>query len=156
MLSLAWMILQKQQRTSANLLKPNQMTATTPIPDLMGQAIRFRKIMQQPVGTFNPEIASLQRKLISEEYEEFLDGHAEAVVYLQNQRSREALLKECADLVFVVFQYCAAAGWPLDEALDRVFESNLSKLVDGKPVKNEDGKVIKGPNYRPPYLTDLV
>ena len=112
--------------------------------------------MDQPVGTFSPEIVSLQQKLISEEYQEVLEAHAEAVVYIQNKRSREHLLKELADLVFVCFQYAAAAGWPLDEALDRVFESNLSKLVDGKPVKNEHGKVTKGPNYHPPYLTDLV
>jgi predicted HAD superfamily Cof-like phosphohydrolase len=52
--------------------------------------------------------------------------------------------------------FSAAMGWPLDEALDRVFESNMSKLVDGKPVKNEFGKVIKPPHYHPPYLTDLI
>ena len=75
---------------------------------------------------------------------------------LQNMRSREAALKELADLVYVCFQYAAAAGWELDEALDRVHQSNLSKLVDGKPLKREDGKVLKGPNYKPPTLIDLV
>jgi predicted HAD superfamily Cof-like phosphohydrolase len=44
----------------------------------------------------------------------------------------------------------------LDEALDRVHKSNMSKLVDGKPLKRDDGKVLKGPNYKPPYLADLV
>ena len=94
--------------------------------------------------------------LIAEEYLELLQAHAESIVYIQNKRSREEALKELADLVYVCFQYAAAAGWPLDEALDRVHESNLSKLVDGKPVKNEKGKVIKPAHYYPPYLTDLV
>lgn len=42
------------------------------------------------------------------------------------------------------------------EAFKRVHESNMSKLVDGKVFKNSDGKVLKGPNYKPPYLGDLV
>ena len=85
-----------------------------------------------------------------------MEAHAEAIQYIQNTRSRERLLKELADLVFTCFQYSAAMGWPLDEALDRVYESNMSKLVNGKPIKNEFGKVIKPANYHPPYLTDLI
>lgn len=42
------------------------------------------------------------------------------------------------------------------EAFRRVHESNMSKAIDGKFVRNEQGKVIKGPNYREPYLLDLV
>jgi|TARA_Y100000033_G_scaffold15375_1_gene14263 predicted HAD superfamily Cof-like phosphohydrolase len=75
---------------------------------------------------------------------------------MQNPRAREAALKELADLVYVCFQYSAAAGWELDVALDRVHKSNMSKLVDGKPLKREDGKVLKGPNYQPANLIDLV
>ena len=37
------------------------------------------------------------------------------------------------------------------------YESNMSKLdEDGKPILREDGKVLKGPNYKPPNLEDLV
>jgi NTP pyrophosphatase (non-canonical NTP hydrolase) len=43
------------------------------------------------------------------------------------------------------------------EAFERVVASNMTKLGDdGKPVRNEAGKVIKGPNYVAPYLTDLA
>lgn len=43
------------------------------------------------------------------------------------------------------------------EAFVRVHKSNMSKLgLDGKPIKREDGKVMKGPNYAPPDLSDLV
>ena len=53
--------------------------------------------------------------------------------------------------------YAAAVGWDLDEALTRVHESNLSKLDDDlRPIKREDGKVMKGPNYKPANLIDLV
>jgi predicted HAD superfamily Cof-like phosphohydrolase len=43
------------------------------------------------------------------------------------------------------------------EAFDRVHNSNMSKLgADGKPIYREDGKVLKGPNYKAPDLSDLV
>ena len=43
-----------------------------------------------------------------------------------------------------------------EEALNRVHESNMSKLdEDGKPILRDDGKVLKGPNYKPPDLSDL-
>jgi hypothetical protein len=42
-------------------------------------------------------------------------------------------------------------------AFFRVHESNMSKLgEDGKPIKREDGKILKGPNYKEPDLTDLL
>ena len=66
-------------------------------------------------------------------------------------------LKELADLVYVCYQYAENMGWFLDEALDRVHQSNMSKLgEDGLPIYREDGKVLKGPNYAPPKLTDLI
>ncbi len=43
------------------------------------------------------------------------------------------------------------------ETFDRVHASNMSKLgEDGKPIRREDGKALKGPNYKPPVLDDLV
>ena len=43
------------------------------------------------------------------------------------------------------------------ETFRRVHASNMSKLGDdGLPVRREDGKILKGPNYKPPYLMDLV
>ena len=50
----------------------------------------------------------------------------------------------------------AAIGWDLDTALDRVHESNMSKLEDGKPIKDEFGKIQKSRNYQPPSLLDLA
>jgi len=125
-------------------------------PDLMNQAIQFRQVMGQSVGTFTPGTLSTQVRLIEEEVEEFLQAYNDTVTFIQNLKAREPCLKELADLVYVAFQFAAAAGWELDEALDRVHQSNMSKLVDGKPLKRADGKVLKGPNYEPPYLTDLV
>lgn len=44
-----------------------------------------------------------------------------------------------------------------DEAFRRVHKSNMSKLDnDGKPIKREDGKILKGPNYAPPDMSDIT
>jgi len=96
-----------------------------------------------------------QKTLIEEEFKEFLE--AEGFLFRHGQNFQEEALKELADLVYVCYQYAENMGWFLDEALDRVHKSNMSKLGDnGKPIYREDGKVLKGPNYNPPNLEDLV
>ena len=77
--------------------------------------------------------------------------------YLSNPQNKANILKELADLVYVCYQYAANMGWDLDEAMHSVHESNMSKLDEnGKPIYRDDGKVLKGPNYAPPTLEDLV
>ena len=98
---------------------------------------------------------SYQKNLIVEEFKEFLE--AEGMLFRENIVFESEALKELADLVYVCYQYAENMGWLLDEALDRVHKSNMSKLdTEGKPIYREDGKVLKGPNYKPPILTDLV
>lgn len=106
-------------------------------------AREFAKAMNQ-----NPD-PSMSSELIDEEYKEW----DEAYTY-EDDKSE---LKELADLIYVVYGYANVMGWDLDEAVRRVHLSNMSKLGDdGKPIYREDGKVMKGPNYKPPELGDLV
>ena len=98
---------------------------------------------------------SYQKNLIVEEFKEFLE--AEGMLFRKNDTIESEALKELADLIYVCYQYAENMGWFLDEALDRVHQSNMSKLgEDGKPIYREDGKVLKGPNYKPPDLSDLL
>ena len=79
------------------------------------------------------------------------------MLFRESDELHQNALKELADLVYVCYQYAENMGWFLDEALDRVHKSNMSKLDDnGEPIYRDDGKVLKGPNYAPPYLKDLV
>lgn len=119
---------------------------------LLQQAITFRQAMDQPLNTPDENVYELQFKLIEEEYHELRDAFETEL----DGVTKEEQLKELADLVFVCYQYAAARGWNLDVAMRRVFESNMSKLVDGKPLRRADGKVLKGPNYQPPILEDLL
>ena len=98
---------------------------------------------------------SCQKNLIVEEFKEFLES--EGSLFREHPNAQEEALKELADLVYVCYQYAENMNWSLDEALNRVHESNMSKLdEDGKPIYREDGKVLKGPNYKLPNLTDLI
>ena len=97
---------------------------------------------------------AVQHKLIVEEFKEFLE--AEGMLFMHGRNHQEHALKELADLVYVCYQFAENMGWFLDEALNRVHESNLSKLDDdGNPIYRDDGKVLKGPNDKPPDLSDL-
>jgi predicted HAD superfamily Cof-like phosphohydrolase len=96
-----------------------------------------------------------QKNLIVEEFKEFLE--ADQSMVLMHPQDREATLKELADLIYVCAQYAENMNWDIEQALRRVHASNMSKLgEDGKPIYREDGKVLKGPNYQPPDLSDLV
>ena len=91
----------------------------------------------------------VQKSLIDEEWSEFHEAY-----HMKDECDQ---LKELADLVYVCYQFAASQEWDLDEAMRRVHESNMSKLDEyGKPIYRGDGKVLKGPNYKEPYLLDLI
>ena len=70
-------------------------------------------------------------------------------------------LKEIADaltdILYVTYGAGYAYGVDLDKCFKEVQRANMSKLgKDGKPIYNEKGKVMKGPNYLPPDLKQFV
>ena len=121
---------------------------------LTSQAKEFRSTYR--VGnSISRESRSRQKDLIVEEFKEFLE--ADGRLFRTGSEPKAHCLKELADLVYVCYQYAANQQWDLDEALDRVHKSNMSKLdTNGQPIFRQDGKVLKGPNYAPPNLEDLV
>ena len=66
-------------------------------------------------------------------------------------RTREEFIAATEDIIFQTI--AIGRMFDLTGAFNEVHQSNLSKLgEDGKPIKNEIGKVMKGPNYKPPQL----
>jgi NTP pyrophosphatase (non-canonical NTP hydrolase) len=125
----------------------------TPTPEhLIEQAFVFRLAAEQSIDPNDEQVQEMQMTLIREEFNELLEAH----INEDSDDDKLHTLKELADLVFVCYQYAVARNWNLDTALKRVFESNMSKFVDGKPLRREDGKILKGPNYQPPFLEDLL
>ena len=113
---------------------------------LLDQAEEFRQAYSLETGRNQK---SVQKALIDEEWSEFHEAY--------HFKEEDEQLKELADLVYVCFQMAASQEWDLDEAMHRIHKSNMSKLgEDGKPIYRADGKVLKGPNYKEPTLTDLI
>lgn len=102
----------------------------------------------------DPALTRLRMRLIAEEHEETREELTK-LIHKPPRSSRADLAKELADLLYVVYGTGSALGLDLDEALRRVHESNMSKLVNGKVQKDAGGKVLKGPNYQPPDLSDF-
>ena len=125
---------------------------TTTPEHLIEQAFVFRLAAEQSIDPNDEQVQEMQMTLIREEFNELLEAH----INEDSDEDKLHTLKELADLVFVCYQYAVARNWNLDTALKRVFESNMSKFVDGKPLRREDGKILKGPNYQPPFLEDLL
>jgi hypothetical protein len=82
----------------------------------------------------------------------------EHISHLINPEERDNVLKQQGKVSRTLesgFEYYGADTFY--EAFIRVHNSNMSKLgPDGKPIMRDDGKVMKGPNYKKPDLSDLV
>ena len=95
------------------------------------------------------KINELRYNLIKEELEEF--KHA-----LENKDLLE-VADALTDILYVTYGAGHAFGIDLDNCFEEVQNSNMSKLgKDGKPIRNEAGKVMKGPNYYKPDLSKFV
>lgn len=123
----------------------------------------FHQALDLPVDAPMTEALLVLRKtLLGEELAELNVEIDKAVSELQSQGkvSREtllAMLKEMADVQYVLSGMAVTFGFPVQEVFDRVHESNFSKLgEDGRPMRREDGKILKGPRYHPPILDDIA
>ena len=89
------------------------------------------------------KITSLRHDLIKEELNEL----KEAIYNKDITEVADAL----TDILYVTYGAGHAFGINLDKCFDEVQNSNMSKLgSDGKPIYNDKGKVMKGPNYFKP------
>lgn len=91
---------------------------------------------------------------IVEELNEFFVA-AEAYVREQNESNRAELCKEWADLQYVVSQAAVYFGIPADPSFNRVHNSNMSKVVNGKVFFRTDGKILKPDTYVAPDMRGL-
>ena len=95
------------------------------------------------------KITSLRCDLINEEFQELQD----AIRKKDIQEVADAL----TDILYVTYGAGHAFGINLDKCFQEVQSSNMSKLgEDGKPIYNDKGKVMKGPNYFKPDLNKFV
>ena len=95
------------------------------------------------------KINKLRLDLIKEELSELTNA--------MNNKDLLEVADALTDILYVTYGAGHAFGIDLDKCFDEVQNSNMSKLdEDGKPIYNEHGKVMKGPNYFKPDLSKFV
>ena len=118
-----------------------------------GKVGHFMKTFGQEIktkpGLSTEKINKLRVSLINEELEEFKEA-------IKNNDLKE-VADALTDILYVTYGAGHAFGINLDKCFDEVQQSNMSKLGDdGKPIYNNKGKVMKGPNDFKPDLTKFV
>ena len=114
---------------------------------------KFMKTFGQEVKSksslSSDKINILRINLIEEELEEL----KQAI----NQKNLLEVADALTDILYVTYGAGHAFGINLDKCFEEVQNSNMSKLGDdGKPIYSEKGKVLKGPNYFKPNLSNLL
>ena len=114
---------------------------------------KFMKTFGQEVkissGLSSEKINLLRIKLIDEELQEL----TKAV----NEGNIVEVADALTDILYVTYGAGHAFGIDLDKCFDEVQKSNMSKLDNnGRPIYNDHGKVMKGPNYFKPNLSKLL
>ena len=113
----------------------------------------FMKTFGQEVkttpGLSNDKINDLRINLIREELNELIEA--------MKMKDLKEVVDALTDILYVTYGAGHAFGVNLDKCFEEVQKSNMSKLgEDGKPIYNESGKVMKGPNYFKPDLSKFL
>lgn len=90
----------------------------------------------------------LRMKLLIEEFEEYLAA--------EGDNDMVEIADALADLIYIACGTAVSYGIPLDELYNEVHRSNMAKLVDGKVLKNNLGKVVKPEGWTPPDIEGIL
>ncbi len=111
--------------------------------------ITFGQEIKEKAEFPKEEIISLRYDLIKEELEELKEA--------MDKRDIKEVADALTDILYVTYGAGHSFGINLDKCFKEVQNSNMSKLgEDGKPIYNEKGKVMKGPNYFKPNLNKFL
>tara|TARA_B100001996_G_scaffold308514_1_gene250030 strand:- start:51 stop:422 length:372 start_codon:yes stop_codon:yes gene_type:complete len=109
----------------------------------------FGQEVKTKAGFPSDKVVKLRYDLIKEELDEF----AQAI----KDKNLVEVADSLTDILYVTYGAGIAFGIDLDKCFDEVQRSNMSKLgEDGKPIYNENGKVMKGPKYFQPDLKKFI
>jgi len=109
----------------------------------------FGQEIKEKASFPNEKITTLRYDLIKEELDEFKEA-------IDNKDIKE-VADALTDILYVTYGAGHAFGINLDKCFEEVQNSNMSKLgSDGKPIYNDKGKVMKGPDYFKPDLGKFV
>ena len=127
----------------------------------MRRVAEFREVFDGAAEAERPGLAEHRRTLLAEEAREAAEALTDLAKALRTGEdpltAYQAVAKELADVLYVTYGAADALGIDLPAVFTEVHRSNMSKLdSDGRVLRRADGKVLKGPGYRPPVLDGLV
>jgi predicted HAD superfamily Cof-like phosphohydrolase len=100
-------------------------------------------------GFPSQERRQLRVNLDQEEFLELLDA--------ESRNDLVGIADAIGDLIYVLLGHCLEYGIPIHSVFSAIHQSNMSKLGEGgQPLRREDGKILKGPNYQPPNLNPIL
>ena len=109
----------------------------------------FGQNVKQSSSFSSEKINALRISLIKEELDELIEA--------MNKKDLVEVADALTDILYVTYGAGHAFGINLDECFEEVQNSNMSKLdKNGNAIYNEDGKVLKGPNYYEPDLKKFI
>ncbi|MER5946513.1 MazG nucleotide pyrophosphohydrolase domain-containing protein [Streptomyces sp. NPDC001904] len=127
----------------------------------MRRVAEFRAAFDGQADAACAELAELRRELLTEEAREAAEALTDFAESLRTGAdpagAYRELAKELADVLYVTYGAADALGIDLPAVFAEVHRSNMSKVdADGQVLRRADGKVLKGPGYRPPDLDGIV
>ena len=121
----------------------SNFTSVKKFMETFGQEVKLKAAFP------SEKISKLRYDLIKEELDEFREA--------LNDKNLTEVADSLTDILYVTYGAGHAFGIDLDKCFLEVQNSNMSKLDgDGKPIYDESGKVMKGPNYFKPDLNKFI
>lgn len=110
----------------------------------------FMRAAGQTTGFRNDEQVDLYKKLIFEEFREF--------VLAESLKNEAGQLDACFDMIWVIVGYMHSKGWDCEKAWDEGARSNMAKIdpVTGFVKRREDGKILKPDDWTAPDFNSLI
>jgi predicted HAD superfamily Cof-like phosphohydrolase len=90
----------------------------------------------------------LRMDLLEEEFKEYMDA--------EQKLDLVGIADALADIIYIACGTAVSYGIPLDKVFEEVHRSNMSKLVDGKVIRREDGKILKPEGWTSPQIDKIL
>jgi predicted HAD superfamily Cof-like phosphohydrolase len=107
-----------------------------------------QRVGQTPAFPEDVNERELRMSLLEEEVNEYFDAEESLDIV--------GIADALADIIYIACGTAVSYGIPLDKVFEEVHRSNMAKLVDGKVIYREDGKILKPAGWTPPQIENIL
>lgn len=121
----------------------------TPFQKLREFHSAFGALVGENPSLPDAETRALRIRILKEEWEEYLKA--------EEENDLVEIADALADMIYIAYGTGVAYGLPMDAIFDEVHRSNMAKLgPDGKPIRRDDGKILKPEGWTPPDVAGVI